>query len=220
MPASVRSNDGAAAEYLPSRRTLPVLAAAVQECRGCDLYRHTVHAVFGEGAPDASLVIVGEQPGDAEDRAGRPFVGPAGRVLDEALAAAHIPRDEVYVTNAVKHFKFTASQRPGRGKQRLHAKPTVGETRACRPWLVAELELLRPRVLVILGATAALSLLGRDFKLMKQRGEIVASSFAPVTIATLHPAAILRAPSADAREASRALLFGDLAKVASLRHSH
>jgi uracil-DNA glycosylase len=154
-----------AAEYVPERLDLPTLREAVQACRGCPLYADATQAVFGEGAAQAEVMLVGEQPGDKEDLAGRPFVGPAGRLLDEALAEAGIDRSRAYVTNAVKHFKWQ-----GRGKRRIHQKPTWSESVACRPWLEAELAAVGPRVVVALGATAAQSLLGKDFRVTKQRG--------------------------------------------------
>jgi uracil-DNA glycosylase len=200
-----------AATYLPDTRTLPVLAAAVQDCRGCALYEKATQAVFGEGAPHAEVMLVGEQPGDKEDLAGRPFVGPAGRLLDAALEEAGIDRTQTYVTNAVKHFKWQ-----GRGKRRIHQKPTWSESTACRPWLEAELEAIRPRVLVALGATAAQSLLGKDFRVTKQRGELHTSPFADHVVATLHPSSILRQRNEAARRAEYAAFVDDLRVVAGL----
>jgi uracil-DNA glycosylase len=194
--------------FLPSTHTLPVLRAAVQCCRGCPLYRHATQAVFGEGRPDAHLMLVGEQPGDSEDLAGKPFVGPAGRLLDEALAAANIPRDDTFVTNVVKHFKFTQ-----RGKRRIHDKPTRYEIEACRPWLDVERELVEPSILVVLGATAAQALLGASFRVTKSRGVALATRLARWTFATVHPASVLRAPDDDARHAAREALFADFAVV-------
>lgn len=198
-----------AADFLPRTRSLKSLARAAKECQGCDLYVRATQTVFGEGPRDAPVCFVGEQPGDQEDLAGRPFVGPAGRVLDQALEEAGIQRDQVYVTNAVKHFKFTMQ-----GKRRLHKKPDSREMSACRPWLEAELEAINPLVLVCLGATAAQSLLGRDFRITKQRGEFIESDWAPHVIATYHPSAILRAPEKSQREEMRALFTADLKKVA------
>jgi uracil-DNA glycosylase len=200
-----------AATYLPDTRTLPVLAAAVQDCRGCALYEKATQAVFGEGAPHAEVMLVGEQPGDKEDLAGRPFVGPAGRLLDAALEEAGIDRTQTYVTNAVKHFKWQ-----GRGKRRIHQKPTWSESTACRPWLEAELEAIRPRVLVALGATAAQSLLGKDFRVTKQRGELHTSPFADHVVATVHPSSILRQRDEAARRAEYAAFVDDLRVVAGL----
>lgn len=184
------------------------LRAAVTTCHGCPLYRAATQAVFGEGSSHARLVLVGEVPGDIEDRTGHPFVGPAGRLLDEALEAAAIPRGDVYVTNAVKHFKFTR-----RGKRRIHEKPTRYEVRACRPWLDAELELIHPEILVALGATAAQGLFGPHFRVTQMRGVAFDSPFARVTFATVHPSAVLRAPDHDLRARARAELFADLAVV-------
>jgi uracil-DNA glycosylase family protein len=200
-----------AAAYLPEQLTLPRLREAVQGCRGCDLYRNATQAVFGEGARHAEVMLVGEQPGDKEDIAGRPFVGPAGRLLDEALEEAGIDRSQTYVTNAVKHFKWQA-----RGKRRIHQKPSWSESVACRPWLEAELEVVQPRVLVALGATAAQALLGRDFRVTQHRGELLDSSFAEHVTATIHPSAILRQQDDEARQAELAAFVDDLRVVAAL----
>lgn len=183
------------------------LAAA--ECKACDLWKTGTQTVFGEGSEHAELMLVGEQPGDKEDLAGRPFVGPAGRILDQALDDAGIDRSKVYVTNAVKHFKWER-----RGKRRLHKRPDAGEISACRPWLDREIELVRPRVVVCLGATAAQSLLGRTFKVTKQRGEFFPQPEGHVVTATVHPSSILRAPDPRAREAALAALTEDLRQVA------
>ena len=185
------------------------LAEAVQGCRGCPLWRGATQAVFGEGPLKASVVLVGEQPGDREDREGRPFVGPAGRELDRVLELAGIDRDDAYVTNAVKHFKFRE-----RGKRRIHDKPTHAESLACRPWLERELALLKPRALVALGATAAQSLLGRDFRVTRQHGEPMESPLAPLVTATIHPSAILRARDDDERRQLREMMVADLRVVA------
>ncbi|HUJ62257.1 MAG TPA: UdgX family uracil-DNA binding protein [Kofleriaceae bacterium] len=193
------------------RRSLPVLRDAIQHCHGCSLYEHATQAVFGEGPRDARAVFVGEVPGDLEDRQGRPFVGPAGRLLDEALAAAGIERGSVYLTNAVKHFKFTR-----RGKRRIHDKPTRYEIAACKPWLLAELDLIDPEVVVVLGATAAQAMFGAAFRITHERGKDLATAFAPHTFATVHPAAVLRAPDPRSREASRAQFFRDIATVGEL----
>jgi uracil-DNA glycosylase len=200
-----------AAEYLPGRVTLSALRDAVQGCRGCPLYADATQAVFGEGAAHAEVMLVGEQPGDKEDLAGRPFVGPAGRLLDEALAEAGIDRSRAYVTNAVKHFKWQ-----GRGKRRIHQKPTWSESVACRPWLEAELAAVRPRVVVALGATAAQSLLGQDFRVTKQRGEPVDSPLAEHVVATVHPSSILRQRDEEARHTELAAFVDDLRVVAAL----
>jgi DNA polymerase len=198
-----------AADFLPQRRTLPALAKAAAHCEGCPLFARATQTVFGEGPSDARVMIVGEQPGDREDMEGKPFVGPAGGLLDRALAEAGIDRRAVYVTNAVKHFKWTP-----RGKRRLHAKPTAREMNACRPWLDAELELIEPEVLVCLGATAAQSLVGRSFRISKQHGQWVQSDFAPWTIATYHPSALLRAPDEEARRQMYREFVVDLTAVA------
>jgi uracil-DNA glycosylase family protein len=198
-----------ATAFLPEHAGLDALRAAARDCRGCDLWRAATQTVFGVGPDDASMFFVGEAPGDREDREGRPFVGPAGRELDMALAEAGIDRGEVYVTNAVKHFKFEE-----RGKRRIHQRPDAKEIKACRPWLRAELDRVRPEVLVILGATAAKALLGRSFRLMAQRGQPLGSDLAPVVIATIHPSAILRAGDGDARQAQRELFTEDLRTAA------
>jgi uracil-DNA glycosylase family protein len=198
-----------AADFFPAKVTLRTLVAAARDCRGCDLYRNATQTVFGEGVPGAEIVMVGEQPGDREDRQGRPFVGPAGRLLDDALTEAGIDRADVYLTNVVKHFKFEP-----RGKRRIHRKPDMREQAACRPWLEAEIAQIDPTALVLLGATAAQSLLGRDFRVTKSRGAWVQASYAPLVTATVHPSSILRA-SDDAREAERALFVRDLTAVAA-----
>jgi uracil-DNA glycosylase len=183
------------------------LAAA--ECKACDLWKLGTQTVFGEGAESAELMLVGEQPGDKEDLAGRPFVGPAGRILDQALEEAGIDRTNVYVTNAVKHFKWEA-----RGKRRLHKRPDAVEVAACRPWLDKEIELVKPRVVVCLGATAAQALLGRSFRVTKQRGELFPQEAGHVITATVHPSSILRAPDAAARDSELAAFTEDLRQVA------
>ena len=197
-----------AATYLPDKLTLPALRDAAAVCHGCELWRAGTQTVFGEGARGADVMFVGEQPGDQEDQQGKPFVGPAGRILDKALDEVGIDRANVYVTNAVKHFKWQP-----RGKRRIHQKPNWTEMTACRPWLEAELEVVKPRVLVALGATAAQSLLGRQFRVTKQRGEPVDSPLAEYVLATIHPSAILRA---DDREAEYAGFVDDLRKVSAL----
>ena len=198
---------------MPEPPTLPTLRAAAAQCRACPLWERGTQTVFGEGPPAAEVVLVGEQPGNEEDLAGHPFVGPAGRLLDRALTAAGIDRRTTYVTNAVKHFKWTA-----RGKRRIHEKPTAGEVRACTPWLHAELRALRPRALVCLGATAAQALLGRAFRVSEHRGELVASPLAPLVLATVHPSSVLRAPDDASRSAELERLIEDLAVIgAALR---
>ena len=191
-------------------RSLAALAKAEAECTRCPLYKHATQVVPGEGRSDERLMLVGEQPGDKEDRAGKPFVGPAGRVFDEALEAAGIDRTSVYVTNAVKHFKWQA-----RGKRRIHQKPNWTEMTACRPWLEAELAVVKPRVLVLLGATAAQSLLGRQFRVTQHRGELLESDLAEAVTATVHPSSILRGEPSE-REASLAAFVSDLTVVANL----
>jgi uracil-DNA glycosylase family protein len=207
--ATVEDEAESAVPFLPERRSLRSLRQASLACRGCHLYKRATQTVFGEGRLRSRLVLVGEMPGDREDRAGRPFVGPAGRVLDEALSAAGIARSETYITNAVKHFKWEP-----RGKWRLHKTPNRGEVRACRPWLDAELALIEPRVLVALGATAAQALLGPDFRLTRERGRFVQSPLAPFVTATTHPSAILRRITDDERREEMRLLVEDLQRVA------
>lgn len=198
-----------AQEFVPDTHDLDDLAAAVRGCRGCDLYRYADQAVFGAGSPNAQMMLVGEQPGDQEDRAGLPFVGPAGRLLDKALSAADIDRDAVYVTNAVKHFKFTSAQR---GKRRIHKTPSRTEVVACRPWLIAELSTVRPDLVVLMGATAAKSLMGNDFRLTQHRGEALrlpedeTLHFNPVIVATVHPSSVLRGAPEDRDKAFDALV--------------
>lgn len=196
------------AEVLPEHTTLASVRETARGCKACDLYKRGTQTVFGEGPRRAKIMMVGEQPGDAEDLAGRPFVGPAGRLLDRALEDAGIDRDLVYVTNVVKHFKWVP-----RGKRRIHTKPNASEIGACRPWLEAEIALVQPQILVCLGATAAQALLGRSFKVSRQRGEFVVSSLAPVATATVHPSSILRAPDAQ-RHAELERFIEDLRKIA------
>jgi uracil-DNA glycosylase family protein len=204
----VRRETGSAAEWLPERLAWRSLRAAAAPCRACPLWERGTQTVFGEGPGTARVVLVGEQPGHEEDLAGRPFVGPAGKLLDAALAAAGIARDETYVTNVVKHFKWEP-----KGRRRLHVKPNAREIGACLPWLEAEIRLLRPRALVLLGATAAQALLGRAFRVSRERGRFVESALAPLALATLHPSAVLRARTEADRRAQRELLVADLAKV-------
>jgi uracil-DNA glycosylase family protein len=205
---------GSAAPLVPPRPSLTSLRAAAADCRACPLWQRGTQTVFGEGERRARVMLVGEQPGNDEDLAGKPFVGPAGKLLDRALEAAGIDRDRVYVTNVVKHFKWEP-----KGKRRIHAKPNAGEIAACRPWLEAELDVIRPEVLVCLGATAAQALLGRQFRVSKERGRFVASPLAPHTMATVHPSAILRAPDDESRRAEMARFVADLEQVAAvLRH--
>ncbi|HWA74044.1 MAG TPA: UdgX family uracil-DNA binding protein [Polyangiaceae bacterium] len=207
--AAARKFPGADA-FLPQRRTLPSLREAAETCRGCELYIHATKTVFGEGTSQARVVFVGEQPGDQEDRAGRPFVGPAGGIFDRALAEVGISRSDSYVTNAVKHFSFEP-----RGKARLHKRPRPGEVRACAPWLKAELAAVRPDVLVLLGATAAQSIFGPRFLVSRERGKPLASPLAPLVIATIHPSAVLRSPDEASRQEAFASLVEDLKIVAT-----
>jgi uracil-DNA glycosylase len=199
-----------AAEFLPSKRTLKALASAAEGCRGCPLFEDATQVVFGEGRSSARLMLVGEQPGDKEDKEGEPFVGPAGRVLDKALEEAGIDRSEAYVTNAVKHFKW----RP-RGNRRLHQTPRVGEIEACKPWLEAEMQVVEPEAVLAMGATAARSLFGTKVKVTKDRGKPLESPLAPVAAVTIHPSAILRLRDHDEREAEMAGFVADLEGVAA-----
>jgi len=200
-----------AAPLVPSHPTLSRLREAARDCRACPLWERATQTVFGNGATDAKVAFVGEQPGFDEDLAGKPFVGPAGKLLDKALAQAGIAREEVYVTNAVKHFKWES-----KGQQHIHKKPNAKEVEACRPWLEAELEVVKPEVLVCLGATAAQALLGREFRVSRQRGEWVPSPLAPHVMATMHPSSILRAPDEATRHEQMAQLVEDLKKVAKV----
>jgi DNA polymerase len=207
MPAKIPSLS--AADFLPARKTLPALRDAAKSCRGCDLWQRGTQTVFGEGKPGAEVMLVGEQPGNEEDLQGRPFVGPAGRVLDKALAAAGIDRDDVYVTNAVKHFKWEP-----RGRRRIHKKPNGMQIAACRPWFDEEVNVVKPKVIVALGATAAQALLGRDFRVTQSRGKVISTGATPI-IATVHPSSILRAPDDESRHAEMARFIDDLRVVAS-----
>jgi uracil-DNA glycosylase family protein len=198
-----------AAELIPPRPTLSRVRAAATDCRACDLWKNATQTVFGEGPRNAALMFVGEQPGDAEDLSGHPFVGPAGKLLDRALTDAGIDRTVVYVTNVVKHFKWEP-----RGKWRIHKKPRAGEIAACRPWLDVEIALVKPRAIVCLGATAARALLGPAFKVTAHRGEFVSSPLAPLVLATVHPSSILRAPDAGTRHREMQRFTADLRAVA------
>ncbi len=202
-----------AAPFVPDSTSLRTLAAAAHGCRGCDLYKTATQVVFGAGPKRARVMFVGEQPGDQEDLQGEPFVGPAGALLDKALEDAGIPREDVYVTNAVKHFKWEP-----RGKRRIHKKPRVSEIKACRPWLEAELRAVKPAVVVCLGATAAQSVLGPQFKLMQHRGEVLHGAIADRIVATIHPSAVLRAPDSEGRRAAYEMLVNDLKVVAKSLH--
>ena len=213
----VKSKESAA-PFVPSERELPVLAQAVQKCEGCDLFRHATQAVFGEidsgnekARPKVAIMIIGEQPGDQEDKQGRPFVGPAGKLLDKALEEAEIDRGKVYVTNAVKHFKWEP-----RGKLRIHKKPTMKEINACRPWLDAEVETVKPKLIVALGATAAQTLLGSSFRITQEHGKVQEAAGLPPIIATLHPSAILRAQTDEDRHSQMQTLVEDLRAAAKM----
>jgi DNA polymerase len=192
------------------RKTLPSVRESAKDCRACDLWKNATQTVFGEGSPKAKVMLVGEQPGDQEDRTGRPFVGPAGRLLDQALAEAGIDRTTVYVTNVVKHFKWEP-----RGKRRIHKRPNAEEIHACRPWLDMEVQLLKPRAIICLGATAARSLLGKAFKVTELRGTPVASPLAPLVMATVHPSSLLRAPDEETRRREMKRFIADLRALAS-----
>ena len=207
MVSEPEPND--ATPFLPERRTLKQLREAAAGCRGCHLWRNATQTVFGEGMKKARVMLVGEQPGDREDRAGKPFVGPAGRELDRALVEAGIDRADAYVTNVVKHFKFEE-----RGRRRIHATPKKFEIDACRPWLDEELRVVEPQAVVLLGATAAKAILGSSFRVTKQRGELLESDLAPIVSATIHPSAILRAPDEETRQSERRSFIADLANVA------
>lgn len=196
---------------IPLHGTLGELRTAAEDCRACDLWKRATQTVFGEGRSTAKLMLIGEQPGDQEDREGKPFVGPAGKLLDTALEEAGIDRQKTYVTNAVKHFKWEP-----RGKHRIHQKPNTTEIAACRPWLDAEIAALQPKVIVCMGATAAQTLLGRDFRVTQQRGEFLRSPLAEFVMATVHPSSILRAPDEKARHEEMQRFIKDLKKVARL----
>lgn len=211
---ALTSESGAPVPNHPT--SLAQVQEAAKSCKACDLYKHATQTVFGEGPPKATVMLVGEQPGDREDLAGHPFVGPAGKLLDEALQEAGIDRAKVYVTNAVKHFKWAPDER---GKRRIHKKPRASEIAACRPWLEAELGLIKPRVLVCLGATAAQALLGRTFSVSRQRGQPVQSDLAPHVMATVHPSSILRAVDDESRHEQMQAFVRDLSKVARLLKS-
>ncbi len=205
-----------ATHFFPADISLPSLARAADCCRACDLHQHATQTVFGRGPATAKIVLVGEQPGDREDIEGKPFVGPAGKLLDMALEQAGVNRDEVYITNVVKHFKFT-EQTSGRGKHRLHKKPDSREIFACRPWLEAELAAIQPDAIVCLGATSAQALFGRDFRITKQRGVVLPTQWCEQTIATWHPAAILRMPDEVRRAAMEKQLIEDLAVASHVK---
>ena len=202
-------SETSAEEFFPERKSLKAFREAAADCKACDLWERGTQTVFGEGARHAEVIFVGEQPGNEEDLAGKPFVGPAGRLLDDALIEAGIDRTQSYVTNVVKHFKWEP-----RGKRRIHKKPNTREIVACRPWLEAEISLLKPTIIVCLGATAAQSLLGPQFRVTKQRGQFIESTLAPYIVATVHPSSILRAPDDETRRLERRRFIDDLKKVA------
>jgi DNA polymerase len=204
-----RSDTSGVPDLIPDRPTLPTVRDAAKDCQACDLYKLGTQTVFGEGARRAELMLVGEQPGDQEDLAGHPFVGPAGKLLDKALAEAGIDRAKVYVTNVVKHFKWEP-----RGKRRIHKKPSASEVAACRPWLDTEIQLVKPRAVVCLGATAAQALLGKQFKVTQHRGAFIPSALAPLVMATVHPSSILRERDDEARHREHDRFVNDLRKVA------
>jgi DNA polymerase len=200
-----------ASPFLPAQQTIPNLRSAAANCRGCDLWNRATQTVFGEGATPASVILVGEQPGDKEDLAGHPFVGPAGKLLAEALTVAGIDKSDVYITNAVKHFSWAPDQR---GKRRIHKKPRYSEIQACKPWLDAEIAATRPRIIICLGATAAQALLGKQFSVMRQRGKFVPSPLAPCVMATVHPSSILRARDDESRRQQKQAFIRDLTVAA------
>jgi DNA polymerase len=210
----MRAQKRSAVEFLPEENSLRAASAAAKRCRGCSLWQAATQTVFGEGPRDARVMLVGEVPGDQEDRAGRPFVGPAGRLLDRALEAAGIQRGEAYITNAVKHFKWEP-----RGKRRVHRRPTPAEIDACRPWLKKEIELVRPLVLVGLGATASQALLGRGFRVTEERGKFMPSPLARYVMATIHPSALLRLPDELSRAAEMKHFISDLELVRGVLES-
>ena len=209
MAKRATSADSKAWDLIPPRPTLPALKNAAADCRACDLWKKGTQTVFGEGSRRVNVMFVGEQPGNEEDLTGRPFVGPAGRLFDNALEEAGIDRKQTYVTNVVKHFKWEP-----RGKRRIHKKPNAVEIAACRPWLESEIAVIKPDVIVALGATAAQSLLGPQFRVTKQRGEFIPSTLAPYVMATVHPSSILRAPDDETRELETRLFIDDLKKLA------
>ena len=200
-------------DLVPPHPTIPSLQEAAKHCQACDLWRNATQTVFGEGNQKASIMLIGEQPGDQEDRMGRPFVGPAGRILDNALAEAGIDREAVYVTNVVKHFRWTAAER---GKRRIHKKPRASEIQACRPWLDTEFNVVKPKVVVCLGASAAQALLGKTFRVTRDRGKAIKSSLAALLVATVHPSSILRARDDESREIQMKRFVDDLRTVKRL----
>ena len=207
--------ESSAAEFFPERKSLKAFREAAADCKACDLWERGTQTVFGEGARRAVILFVGEQPGNEEDLTGKPFVGPAGRLFDDALVEAGIDRAQTYVTNVVKHFKWEP-----RGKRRIHKKPNAREVHACRPWLEAEISLVKPKVIVCLGATAAQALLGAQFRVSKQRGQFIKSTLAAYIMATVHPSSILRAPDDETRHLEKRHFVNDLKKVAHVLGKH
>ncbi len=215
MPSRVplrTKKQGDATSFLPKKLAIESLRNAARKCRACDLWKNATQTVFGEGKSRPSIMLIGEQPGDKEDIAGHPFVGPAGHLLDEALDSAGIARADVYVTNAVKHFSWTPA---ARGKRRIHKKPRYSEIKACRPWLDAEVAVTHPEVIVCLGATAAQALLGKEFSVMRARGKFVPSPIAPYVMATVHPSSILRAQDEESRRGQKEAFIADLRVAAT-----
>lgn len=204
-------SETSAADFFPERKSLKAFREAAADCKGCDLWERGTQTVFGEGARHAEVMFIGEQPGNEEDLTGHPFVGPAGRLFNDALEEAGIDRRKTYVTNVVKHFKWEP-----RGKRRIHKKPNAGEIFACRPWLDAEINLVKPNVIVCLGATAAQALLGAKFKVSKQRGQFLESTLAPYIMATVHPSSILRAPDDETRHVEKRRFIDDLKRIAGV----
>lgn len=198
-----------------TKTTIDSLRLAARDCQACDLYKFATQTVFGEGAPKAQVMMVGEQPGDQEDRLGHPFVGPAGKILDQALKEVGIERSDVYITNVVKHFKWSLAER---GKRRIHEKPRTSEILACHPWLERELQIVKPQVLVCLGASAAQALLGKEFRVSRERGKWVECALAPHVIATVHPSSILRARDEESRHEQMQAFIQDLRQVARVVH--
>ena len=204
-------SETSAADFFPERKSLKAFREAAADCKGCDLWERGTQTVFGEGARHAQVMFIGEQPGNEEDLTGHPFVGPAGRLFSDALEEAGIDRRKTYVTNVVKHFKWEP-----RGKRRIHKKPNAGEISACRPWLEAEINLVKPNVIVCLGATATQALLGPKFKVSKQRGKFIESTLAPYIMATVHPSSILRAPDDETRHIEKRRFIEDLKRLAGV----
>lgn len=204
----VVKSDKSAAPFLPANRSIRTLRSAAATCKGCELWKYATQTVFGEGGLNQQVMLVGEQPGDQEDLSGHPFVGPAGRILNFALEQINIEREQIYVTNAVKHFKFEP-----RGKRRIHKKPSSAEVRACRPWLEAEIDVLKPQIIVCLGSTAAQAILGPGFRVTQARGQLLSSPLAPFVLATVHPSSLLRQPDEESRRAAIEQFVKDLSVI-------